>query len=315
MAAPSGVNEGASQEPAEAGSAQVQPVGVVPPEVVPANAVPPPAQPAEGGLADAGPRDAKADPAEAGSVDAKADLAEAGPRDAKQDLAEAGPADAKQELAETGPADAEADLAEAGPGEAEADPAEAGPREAGPDTAGAAEQEPGGQIPGASEESRKVSRLAVAGVILGILVLVAAAAGVLAVITHGFRPKTVVTYRPAAVYGLRPGQCVNTAPNGLSVAVVSCATPHDAEVFAKFSLSASAWPGAAAVQQAAADGCAGRLSGYLNPAFAGVGLTEEYVYPDQTAWIAGERTVVCEVRGTNGPLTGSVGRGLIPAGQ
>src|SRR6266567_1579406 len=58
----------------------------------------------------------------------------------------------------------------------------------------------------AEEVSRDVSPLAVVGIILGVIALVGVAAGVLAVVTHGFRPKTVVTYRPAAVFGLRPGQ-------------------------------------------------------------------------------------------------------------
>jgi hypothetical protein len=38
-------------------------------------------------------------------------------------------------------------------------------------------------------------------------------------------------------------------------------------------------------------------------------LAESYVFPDQGAWNAGERAVICEIRGTAGKLTGSV-RGL-----
>jgi hypothetical protein len=158
----------------------------------------------------------------------------------------------------------------------------------------------------AAEKSRDVSPLAVAAIILGVMALVGAAVGVLAVITHGFRPKTVITYRPAAVFALRPGECINSAGNGLNVTVLSCATPHDAEVFATFSLPAGTWPGASAVQQDAGNGCAGRLTSYLNPQFATADLTQEYVYPNQAAWRADERTVVCEVRAVSGQLTGSV---------
>jgi hypothetical protein len=146
----------------------------------------------------------------------------------------------------------------------------------------------------------------VTGIILGIIALVGVAAGVLAVITHGFRPKTVVTYRPAAVFGLRPGQCVDSGSDALTFTVLSCALPHDAEVFAVFSLPAAAWPGASAVQTDAGDGCASRLDGYIDPQLAAAGLTQEYVYPDQAAWKAGQRTVVCEVSAVNGQLTGSV---------
>jgi Septum formation len=158
----------------------------------------------------------------------------------------------------------------------------------------------------AEEESRDVSPLAVVGIIVGVIALVAVAVGVLAVVTHGFRPKTVVTYRPAAVFGLRPGQCVNSGTNALAVTVLSCAQPHDAEVFAAFSLPATGWPGTSAVQLDASNGCASRLSSYLNPQLATAALGQEYVYPNEAAWRAGQRTVVCEVSAASGQLTGSV---------
>ena len=154
-------------------------------------------------------------------------------------------------------------------------------------------------------EGRRGSWLITAGVVI-VLIAVAAAAGVLVVATHGFRHKTIVTYRPAAVYSLRVGDCINSSQNGLSVTILSCAIPHEAEVFATFSLTGSGWPGSAAVQQQASSGCAGRIAGYLNPLLLNAGLTQEYVYPNQQAWKAGVRTVVCEVRSSTGPLTGSV---------
>jgi len=155
-------------------------------------------------------------------------------------------------------------------------------------------------------ERRGVSRLAVAGVIL-VLLAVAAAAAVLVVATHGFRHKTVVTYRPVpGVFSLRAGDCLNSSQNGLSVTILSCTTPHEAEVFATFSLSGSSWPGDAAAQQQASSGCANRIAGYLNPQLLNAGLTQQYVYPNQDAWQAGVRTVVCEVSSPSGPLSGSV---------
>ena len=152
---------------------------------------------------------------------------------------------------------------------------------------------------------RRVSRLAAAMVIIVVLAA-AAAAGALAVVTHGFRPKTVLSYRPAAVFALRAGECINSSPNGLSVTVLSCASPHHAEVFATFSLAGSSWPGSAAVQQQVASGCQDKIAGYLNPALLNAGLTQEYIYPDQAAWKAGVRTAVCEVSSSIGQLTGSV---------
>ena len=168
--------------------------------------------------------------------------------------------------------------------------------------------EPGTQTGERGRAGRGVSWPVTAGVVVVVLVL-AAAAGALVVTTHGFRPKTVVTYRPAAVFGLRPGDCLNSSQNGLSVTILSCATPHEAEVFATFGLTGSGWPGDATIQQQAGNGCAERMAGYLNPDLLSAGLTEQYVYPDQKAWQAGVRTVVCEVSSSTGPLTGSVRNG------
>ena len=159
-----------------------------------------------------------------------------------------------------------------------------------------------------AREARGVSWLVTAGVVI-VVIAVAVAAGVLYVTTHGFRPKTVVTYRPAAVFSLRAGECINSSSNGLSVTVLSCATPHQAEVFATFRLAGSSWPGTAAVQQQASNGCANRLAGYVNPNLLNAGLAQEYVYPDQQAWQADVRTVVCEVSAATGPLSGSVRNG------
>jgi hypothetical protein len=271
MVAPAGVNEEIPREPVKAGPTGAQPV-----EGEPAPAP-------EGALAEAVPR--QADPQEMELAEAShAELADA-------ELAEAELAEAERTEGEP----AEAELAEAGPADAEL-----------PDVEPAGTGGPGGPDWDAAEKSRDVNPLAVAAIILGVMALVGAAVGVLAVITHGFRPKTVITYRPAAVFALRPGECINSAGNGLNVTVLSCATPHDAEVFATFSLPAGTWPGASAVQQDAGNGCAGRLTSYLNPQFATADLTQEYVYPNQAAWRADERTVVCEVRAVSGQLTGSV---------
>jgi hypothetical protein len=178
----------------------------------------------------------------------------------------------------------------------------------GENMAEAADTEPEPPADEPARKGRRVSWLVTAGVVL-VVIAVATAAGALAVTTHGFRPKTVVTYRPAAVFSLRAGECINSSSNGLSVTVLSCATPHQAEVFATFRLAGSSWPGTEAAQQQASSGCANRLAGYVNPNLLNAGLAQEYVYPDQQAWQAGVRTVVCEVSAASGPLSGSVRNG------
>jgi hypothetical protein len=285
MAAQTGVSEGSPGEPvdparqAEPADGELVTVELSEAEIVEAEIVP------AGELADT-------EPVEAGTADTEPVAAgDADTEPVQTGLAE--PGVAGEEPAEAGPA--EAGPAEAGP--AEAGPAEAGPAEAGPAEAGPAE---------AGESGRDISPLAVFGVVLGVIALVGIAIGELAVLPHGLHTKTVVTYRPAAVFKLRPGQCVNSGSDALSFTLMSCSKPHDAEVFATFALTGSAWPGDATVQQEAGNGCASRLGSYLNPQLANAGLAQEYVYPNESAWKAGERDVVCEVSSPTGPLTGSV---------
>jgi hypothetical protein len=158
----------------------------------------------------------------------------------------------------------------------------------------------------ATGPARRTSPLAVAAVVFCLIALAGVAVAVLAVATHGFRAKSVIRYSLPAVFSLRPGDCINSAPNGLDVTVLSCSAPHDAEVFATFSLTASSWPGDAAVQSQASSGCQSRIAGYLNPQLANAGLAQEYFYPDRAGWRAGVRTVVCEISASSGQLTGSV---------
>jgi hypothetical protein len=154
---------------------------------------------------------------------------------------------------------------------------------------------------------RRGRGLAIGGLLAGIMwIAVGAALGTVATLTHGFHKpvKIEYNYSHAAVFGLRQGNCI-TMPNESAVSVVPCTSPHDAEVFATFTLPAGPWPGSAAVQQEANDGCGARLDGYLNPQLA-ISLSQDYVYPGQVAWEAGTRTVVCEVRAASGQLDQSV---------
>lgn len=131
--------------------------------------------------------------------------------------------------------------------------------------------------------------------------IVAGAIGTVGALTHGFHKPVTITYKQSAVFALRVGDCIG----GQGGTIVPCTTPHAAEVFATFSLPDSAWPGTSAVASSARSGCGSRLTGYLNPQLA-ITLAQSYVYPDKTAWQAGTRTVICEVRAASGELTGSV---------
>jgi hypothetical protein len=153
--------------------------------------------------------------------------------------------------------------------------------------------------------ARRWPRVLIAG---GFVILAAAIVGgaiaIVGSLTHGFKKPVKVTYKTSAVFSLKAGDCFD--PQGAqSYSLISCDAPHQAEVFATFGLTGTTWPGATAIQAEASGGCASRLTGYVNPQLA-ISLTSTYVYPDSVAWQAGTRTVICEVRATNGQLTGSV---------
>jgi hypothetical protein len=145
---------------------------------------------------------------------------------------------------------------------------------------------------------------------LAALAIVGGAIGTVGALTHGFKKPVTIKYRESAVFKLQTGDCVS-APNGQVVSVLPCSTPHHAEVFATFALPASAWPGTTAVRNEAGSGCASRLTGYLNPQLA-ISLAQSYVFPNQVAWTAGTRTVICEVQAVSGQLTQSVRGASLP---
>jgi hypothetical protein len=159
-----------------------------------------------------------------------------------------------------------------------------------------------------ADEPRRARRwprvLLVLGFVVLAIVIVGGAVAIVASLTHGFKKPVKVTYKASPVFSLKTGDCFD--PQGQqSYTLVACDTPHQAEVFATFALTGTTWPGSAAVQQQASSGCASRLTGYVNPQLA-ISLNSTYVYPDQVAWQAGTKTVICEVRATSGQLTGSV---------
>jgi hypothetical protein len=167
-----------------------------------------------------------------------------------------------------------------------------------------AEPDPGPPADDAHDDgARGMGPLGITAMIVAILVI---AVGVSAVITHGFRTKTRVAYRVPAVFRLQPGQCFNSGHNDINLTLRPCSTPHEAEVFATFPVIGSTWPGDAALQAEAQTGCTVRISGYMNPELATTALDQEYIYPDKVAWLGGVRTIICDVRSSDGPITGSV---------
>ena len=176
----------------------------------------------------------------------------------------------------------------------------AAPAEPGPGTGPAS---PGGRPP---RRRRSLAAILVGGFAAVCLIGLGSFATVLLLHGRHHAPPPALP----SVFRLQVGNCVNSGTDGISSpTVVPCGQPHDAEVYARFALAGHNWPGSAAIGAQARQGCTARLGGYLNPQLAITVLAESYVFPDQGAWNAGERAVICEIRSTAGKLTGSV-RGL-----
>jgi hypothetical protein len=151
-------------------------------------------------------------------------------------------------------------------------------------------------------------RLLIILFVISLVVSVAAAAVTGALLLHRSHwPPAAAHPLRATVFGLHPGQCFNSLPNGIAGAhAIPCAQPHDGEIYGTFRVAGRDWPGSAALGSQARLGCQARLTGYLNPQLDTSGLAESYAYPNQGAWAAGEHMVICEIRGTQGRLSGSV---------
>jgi Septum formation len=162
-----------------------------------------------------------------------------------------------------------------------------------------------------SPEPRRRSPLAI--ILLTIPVLVAAG-GVYVIATHAFTPQPPrTTYQVPAVFNLRQGDCFNSNHNDGPVILLPCSSAHDAEVFATFTLPATAWPGVDAVQSQADAGCAARVSDYLGAKVTPSSLNRNATYPDPVTWRAGVRTIICTVSSADGGQTTGSFRLLMPA--
>ena len=162
---------------------------------------------------------------------------------------------------------------------------------------------PGARAPGSHRGGKRLTViLAVAISVLALASAVIAAAA----LTH--RPHHAPATHPlrGTVFQLRPKQCADF-PNGTAVAqVVPCAQPHDAQIYGTVGVAGRHWPGAAVLSAQAQRDCQSKLSGSLSQQVSLGSLAVFYVYPDQDAWAAGGRSVICEIRGTQGKLTGPV---------
>lgn len=109
---------------------------------------------------------------------------------------------------------------------------------------------------------------------------------------------------------LQVGNCFNRTTNGSTVEVqgVSCSAPHNAEAVGRVTVPEGPWPGPSGFAQGARSRCGHAVERYLHGRVPGANVIANYIFPERTAWNDGERTVICELRTTDGTkVSGPIG--------
>ncbi len=111
------------------------------------------------------------------------------------------------------------------------------------------------------------------------------------------------------VFDLEVGQCFDDPDSFDEVAnvdIVDCAEPHDNEVYHVFDLADGDYPGLAAVEADAGDGCLAQFEPFVGRDYASSQLDVRYLYPTPETWDEGDREIVCSLFDLSGdPMTGS----------
>lgn len=107
--------------------------------------------------------------------------------------------------------------------------------------------------------------------------------------------------------GLKPGDCV-AGLVGEARTPLPCTEPHEAEVFAVFTLPLDHWPGEEVVITEAEQGCQERLGAYEAALRDDPNVELVFLHPGEDSWPEGDREVVCLLRDPAGQRTGSLAR-------
>jgi Septum formation len=103
--------------------------------------------------------------------------------------------------------------------------------------------------------------------------------------------------RSALIDDLEVGECFNL-PDGpiLRVAVVSCSTPHNRELFARLTLPDGSWPGEAEIKSTGLSKCGERFAGYVGSEHGASVYTYQSIRPTEQTWADGDRLVACAIK-------------------
>ena len=151
---------------------------------------------------------------------------------------------------------------------------------------------------------------AIGAVVLGLLVILAL--GVLLGDDGSDIAATVSAPAPAelSVFDLDIGDCFDD-PSSFdevqAVAAMSCALPHDNEVFANLTVPSGSFPGLQEMREIADEICLPHFDAYVGLAWAESILDYGWLYPTAASWRDGDRIVTCFLfDGDLDKLTGSM---------
>jgi hypothetical protein len=114
-------------------------------------------------------------------------------------------------------------------------------------------------------------------------------------------PSSTASHGPLStnVFALRPGQCFQNPPASQTVlgvtyvTVVPCSTPHNAQAFVQFNATGSSYPGVDALKRQADTGCHARIRKSVQTSKIKNSMTLHYLYPLQSSWTSGHKTITC----------------------
>ena len=114
------------------------------------------------------------------------------------------------------------------------------------------------------------------------------------------------------VFALQPGQCFQNPSASQTelgftyVTVVACTKPHNAQAFAQVTVKGTSWPGTDAVKRQADSLCHAQIKANVQISKITSSMSLRYLYPLESSWAGGHRTITCLIVNSTPDLKTSV---------
>ena len=131
-------------------------------------------------------------------------------------------------------------------------------------------------------------------------------------IQYSSRPFPRITSNAASSFALHPGQCFQNPPASQTelgftyVTVVPCTKAHNAQAFAQVTVKGTRWPGTDAVKRQADSDCHVQIKANVQASKIKNSMSLRYLYPLESSWAGGHRTITCLIVNSTPDLTTSL---------